>query len=253
MGQGTQRDRGCRALEVYHNYIYNPNPTGANIQYADGDGGSGTGLVWSNTIGAGYNFDVVFESDRELATGHSQDAPPTGIGYCGSSSSGATSPWDGNSIASTGYPCMDQTGRGQSDLLNGQNFPNAIDTATGTISWPHNLLEPWYVWNETIAAGQVYGAPAWNGVSMAANRDFYVQVSGFNGTSGVGVGLSSARPSTCTAGAGGTYGQSPIGSYGVAYFATDANGGNGELYICTAINTWTPIYQPYSYPHPLDH
>jgi Bacterial Ig-like domain (group 3) len=40
----------------------------------------------------------------------------------------------------------------------------------------------------------------------------------------------------------------------VAYWATDANSGNGELYVCTASGnpgTWTAIYQPYTYPHPL--
>jgi hypothetical protein len=250
MGQGTPTDRtrGCRALEIYHNYIYNPNPS--DNQYAPGDGGSGTGLVWGNTISSGYSFDVIFQTDRE-ASNHTQAAPPNGFGYCGSNSSGVTSPWDGDSAASTGYPCIDQTGRGQGDLLNGQGFPNARDTATGSISWPHNLLEPWYVWDETIASGQVFNAPSWNGVSMAVNRDFYVQTSPFTGASGVGSGLLSARPTTCTAGPGGTYGQSPTGSYGVAYWATDANSGNGELYICTSANTWTPVYSPYTYPHPL--
>ena len=29
------------------------------------------------------------------------------------------------------------------------------------------------------------------------------------------------------------------------------NGGEGELYVCTATNTWTAIYRPYTYPHPL--
>lgn len=253
MGQGTQRSRGCRALEIYDNYISNPNPS--DNQYADGDGGSGTGLVWNNTISAGYSYDVIFESDRELATGHSQSAPPSGIGYCGNASSGATSAWDGNSNATTGYPCIDQTGRGQGALLNGQNFPNAGASGcsgSGCVPfWPQNLREPWYVWNETIASGQVYNAPAWNGVSMLPNQAFYAPNASFNGTSGTGFGSLAARPSTCTAGPGGTYDTSPTGSYGVGYFATDANSGNGELYVCTATNTWTGIYQPYTYPHPL--
>ena len=37
----------------------------------------------------------------------------------------------------------------------------------------------------------------------------------------------------------------------MAYFATDANSGLGGLYICTASNTWTAVYEPYTYPHPL--
>lgn len=36
----------------------------------------------------------------------------------------------------------------------------------------------------------------------------------------------------------------------VAYFVTDQEV-HGTLYQCTAKNTWTRYYQPYSYPHPL--
>ena len=250
-GQGQQRSRGCRALEIYNNYIYNPNPSGNN-EYSAGGGNVGTGLVWNNTISSGYSNDVIFENLRTLGTGHTQTVPPNGIGYCGNESSGVTAAWDGNSSAVTGYPCINQTGRGQGDLINGRPFPNMLDTVTGTITWPHQLLEPWYVWNETMASGQIYNAPAWNGVPMVVNRDFYVPASPFTGSSGTGFGLLASRPSTCTAGPGGTYGASPTGSYGVAYFATDANSGQGELYVCTSSNTWTPVYEPYTYPHPLD-
>jgi len=248
MGQGTQRSRGCRAEEVYHLYVLNPNPS--NNLYTVGDGGSGTGVAWNNTISGGYSYDIGFQNIREVSTGHSQSAPTNGIGYCGTGSNGSSSPWDGNTN-SMGYPCIDQTGRGQGDLLNGQNFPSAVDSTAGTITWPHNLREPWYVWNETIASGRVYVNPVWNGVQMQPDQAFYIPASSFNGTTGTGFGLRSARPSTCTSGPGGTYDTSPTGSYGVAYFATDANSGNGELYVCTATNTWTAIYQPYSYPHPL--
>jgi chitobiase/beta-hexosaminidase-like protein len=83
------------------------------------------------------------------------------------------------------------------------------------------------------------------------NVDIFMENASFTGATGTGFGLLSARPATCTAGSGGTYHASPTGSYGVAYWATDANSGNGELYVCTATNTWTGIYQPYTYPHPL--
>jgi hypothetical protein len=259
MGQGTSTDRtrGCRALEIYHNYVSNSNPSQVP-EYADGDGGSGTGLVWGNTITSGYSYDVIFQNDREIGN-HSQSNTPNGPGYCGTNSNGVAASWDGNSIAATGWPCIDQTGRGQGDLYNGAAYPNAKDTVTGTMSWPRNMLEPWYVWDETIASGQVYNAPAWAGVRMTANLDFYSQVSAgantsptspFNGSIGTGWGTLSNRPTTCKAGPGGTYGQSPTGSYGVAYFATD-QGTNGTLYICTATNIWTAVYQPYTYPHPL--
>ncbi len=269
VGQGgASPRRGCRAIERYHNYAYNPTPTYA--EYTAGDNNSGTGLAWGNTIGTGYNFDIALQiSGRELAgnncgagANHAGGcpAPPNGFGYCGTGSTGVDSAWDGNSITATGYPCLGQVGRGQGDLLNGAAFPNMLASVTGTITWPHELLEPVYVWNETVASGNVVALQTWNGVTTVANRDFYSQVSAsantsptspFNGTTGTGFGTLANRPTTCTAGPGGTYGQSPTGSYGVAYFATDANSGIGELYVCTSANTWTPIYEPYTYPHPL--
>jgi len=76
------------------------------------------------------------------------------------------------------------------------------------------------------------------------NRDWYTTASSFNGTTGVGRGTLAARPATCTP--------------GVAYWATDQGewnaksaGPDGELFKCTATNTWTLYYIPYPYPHPL--
>lgn len=259
MGQGTQRNRSCRVLDVNHNYVYNPNPSG-ETQYAVANLLANTGVVWANTITTGYYNDLVFSIARETAAENSGDQatpPPNGIGFCGSNSNGSTSAWDGNSVAATGYPCIDQTGRGQGQLANGQAFPNMLNTVTGTIAWLHQNLEPWYIWNETLASGTVCNTQTFNGVVPTANQDFYCQVSAsvqssstspFNGTTGTGFGTLANRPSTCTAGPGGTYYTSPTGSYGVAYFATDTN----TLYVCTATNTWTAVYTPYTYPHPLD-
>lgn len=81
---------------------------------------------------------------------------------------------------------------------------------------------------------------------MLANRDFYQQFGtygesgSFDGTKGVGQGAASAKGATCTAGPGGN-------TPGVGYWATDES----KLYVCTATNTWTTYYTPYTYPHPL--
>jgi hypothetical protein len=265
ISQGVSRYRGCRALERYHNYAYNPTPS--SPEYGAGDAGSGTGLHWANTISTGYNYDIVTQYiGRELAANncgaganHAGGCPasPSSFGYCGTGSTGVTSSWDGNSNPTTGYPCMGETGRGQGDLVNNANFPSAANSVSGTQSWPHEKREPWYIWNETMAGGSALIAnPAWNGVQMKPDRNFYAQVantpnssptSPFNGTTGTGFGTLANRPTTCTAGPGGTYDTSPTGSYGVGYFATDQN----TLYVCTSTNTWTAIYQPYAYPHPL--
>lgn len=58
--------------------------------------------------------------------------------------------------------------------------------------------------------------------------------SGFDGSSGVGVGLLSARPSSGL-------------TVGVGYWATDES----VLYRATSATTWTVHYTPYAYPHPL--
>jgi hypothetical protein len=74
-----------------------------------------------------------------------------------------------------------------------------------------------------------------------------------NGSGGVGHGTLANRPTTCSTG--------PNGAPGAAYFATDQGSwntsgnafGQGQLYVCTATNTWTLYYTPYTYPHPLVH
>jgi hypothetical protein len=80
---------------------------------------------------------------------------------------------------------------------------------------------------------------------LQPDREYYLQTSSFDGTSGTGSGPRSSRPSTCTT--------------GVAYWSTDQGewdpthaGNDGVLDKCTATNTWTNgWYTPYSYPHPL--
>jgi hypothetical protein len=85
----------------------------------------------------------------------------------------------------------------------------------------------------------------------------------FDGTSGVGWGTLASRPSTCTTNPSG---ESLTSGWGPGYWATDqgswntsasnpegvnAGGADGVLYVCTATNTWTVKYTPYTYPHPL--
>jgi len=147
--------------------------------------------------------------------------------------------------------CLDQgAGRGAGMLYSGNPAPQT----------PANeVLSPPYMWMNTFAS-----APSWdsntgfsvNNGRIIRNRDFYAEnlnqgaqsnnMTPFNGstTIGVGHGTLANRPSTCTA--------------GVGYWATDQGSWNqsggaeqGEFYVCTAANTWTLSYTPYTYPHPL--
>ncbi len=235
--QNGGRVRGTRAFEAYHDYLNSCDSGSALI----GDAG-GTGLVWGNTLSRTAMVFLAVGDERNDGE-HPQTATPNGWGACGTAAGGPSN-WDGN-----GPSCLDGIGRGQGlQSLNGANFPNALNSTTGTIAWPEEYLEPVYAWMNSLAGTTPYSIAS---PSTVIDRDIYVDNASFDGTTGTGYGPLASRPSTCTAGPGGTYGTSPTGSYGVAYFATDANGGNGELYVCTATNTWTGIYQPYTYPHPL--
>jgi len=271
--------RGCRAWEVYGNYIYSANSGG---YFSAGFMTSGTGVWWGNTV-TGFNHMLTFVDDRGNNGTYPQTAPAAGWGNCGTAQTGSASNWDGNKNlgGSNGSPCLDMIGRGQGDLLSG-TFPNRCDSTLGsgtpggcgsgtyTGVWSSEYLEPVYEFDDTftqvgagnLAFAQTDGGGSPNPANIVANRDYYIQQSNtspcqttstspFNGTSGTGCGTLANRPTSCTPGLGSADYASPTGSYGVAYFATDANGGRGELYSCTSTNTWTGIYEPAVYPDPL--
>jgi hypothetical protein len=238
---GAGRARGCRAWELYGNAFQNATNNNFNVFFMS----SGTGVVWGNsTPGSTFTNFVTMHSMRRNKNTYAEGVPPNGWGYCGTSFNGAGSNWDQNTNASTGYRCMDQPGQGQGDKLD-NDFPNVINHQTGCDStkpcaWPRQALEPVYEWNDAWTGlgnfWAVYEADA-----FVRNSEYYLcstpgsgTCSGFTGTTGVGSGPLSGRPTTCTP--------------GVAYWATDTS----TLYKCTAAgNPWIAYYTPYTYPHPL--
>ena len=232
------RMQGGRAFEFYaNNLTCDPNlvACGATALFLR----TGTGLIWGNTALNPKNWIQAHDDRSEVTISHGFSAPPNGFGECGTLH--GPSVWDQNTNSS-GYACFNQIGRGKGDLL-ANDFPFAIDTATGTATWPNEALEPIYQWDDNVTL-----APTWGGTmfavdagSIVQNRDYYLQVGGiqtnattpFNGTVGTGFGTLANRPTTC----------SPL----VAYWATDTN----TLYQCATTNTWTAYYTPYTYPHPL--
>ena len=241
-------DRGCRATEFYQNTWTNSDATvngGAALSK-----NSGPAMVWGNTINgsAGISSVVEFEVTR-IDGPYGMTFPPNGWGWCGESqaqSNGLTedSPWDGNHVAATGYPCLDTPGWGAGDLLNidsNWDWTSLVNTTTNTKTWPHQALDPVYIWNNTTSHNLVNNVLPGN---VNNNVEYYLQTGSFTGTGGIGQGLLSARPSTCTAGSNPmTGGSAP----GVGYWATDKN----TLYVCNPANTWAAYYTPYTYPHPL--
>ena len=191
--------------------------------------------------------------------------PPTGIGAEIDSNTGNTvtlpsfqsfyvTPVVGDTVWITrALWCMDQSTRGLGALLNSaQSNPN-----TPPFPATNQALSPSYIWmmNYTNQNPGALSGVTSDTLRIVANRDFYAENTNqaaqtstsapFNGASGFGHGTKANRPSTCTA--------------GVGYWATDegnwnqsGNGfGQGDLYICTATNTWTLSYTPECFPHPL--
>jgi hypothetical protein len=229
-----------RQMEVYYN---NVTLGSAGCDALDGIL-SGTGYYLSNTVsasGAGCNKFL----DVEIPTFIKTASP---WGNCNGTGAYDQIPFTSSSA------CIDQPGSGVGTLLQGSN-PLLITTASA--GWPNPALDPVYEAGERMTAGGLGTVVdiATDGTSARVlfNRDVYAEVSQsaqtsttspFSGATGTGYGVLANRPTTCTT--------------GVGYWATDQGSWNtfstsqeGELFTCTATNTWNLKYTPYTYPHPL--
>jgi hypothetical protein len=121
----SQRNRSLRSYEFYNNTFTYPGTDGFTAIYVRG----GTGVVFNNTFSG-------FTSGFRAANYRTdQSFPPWG--RCN-----GTSPYDGNSGSPAGYPCIDQVGRGDGDLLSGDPPSPAAS--------PNQALEPVYVWGNVM-------------------------------------------------------------------------------------------------------
>jgi hypothetical protein len=211
-GADSGNYRGTQTFEIYNNTFDSPQSPGMRAHQFR----SGTGVVFNNSYSADYGS---MHLDNYRSRGS------YGVwGECNGSSL-----FDGNQSSKQGYPCLDQIGW-------------LFFTLDGQRS-----LTPLYVFGNVKGEMPFGAAPVATGnvpLHIVENRDFYNETASFNGTSGIGVGPRSNRPTTC--------------STGVGYWATDEGEWNrtnaaadGKLYRCTGSNAWTDYFTPYAYPHPL--
>src|SRR5215469_895962 len=256
-GLNPGRVRGCRAAEIYNNTF--------TATQANQNGGStysnnsGAAIYWGNTS-TWYRTMVGMDITRKNNQPYTMQPTPTGWGYCGTNFSGTGSNWDGNILATNGVPCMDQPGRGAGDRISGA-FPNVVNQTTNTITWPHEALDPLYVFANTYnPAG--FGSDAIMAASntlFTDNQDFYQQYLPTYGEPGsncttspcnitAGVNQATRAPvngtDTCVAG---TDPKLVVSAPGVGWW----NSATSTLYVCNPTNTWSVYYTPFTYPHPL--
>lgn len=201
-------------------------PGGDPWTFPAGGGGRICSNFRSHCSGGDHRSCGVMEDVGSACGGDVPGGSGTCTNYCTSdadcpSGTACLTSFDGT--GTSGYPVRDQTGVGGAD---------------GSTAATHaQQIHPVYHWNNvdpnTKAQINTVQVASADSPYIKQNREFFTYTSSFNGTSGVGRGLLSARPSTCTA--------------NVAYWATDTN----TLYKCTSTNTWATYYQPYTYPHPL--
>ncbi len=128
---------------------------------------------------------------------------------------------------------LDQIGRGMGDLITGLT---PLNSTTGTVAWPNQVLEPSYQWNNVINGSNSYTffTNAKAVPTISENRDYYNHNASFTGSVGVGVGTHAGRPASGL-------------TAGVGYWETDTN----TFFIASGATTWVQYYQPFVYPHPI--
>jgi len=214
--------RGVHTFEIYNNTLTNSSTTSIRLAHIR----AGAGFMFANDYSGNYSG---VNSGLESAVYRAR--PQTFVskyGQCDGSSA-----WDANRGTGTlptgnpGWPCLDQVGY------------TFTQNAVGAYTW-----NPLYLWNNRKGGVDVPMTPTETATYLVANRDYFNATAKVDGAGGVAVGPAASRPATCQSGAG--------------YWATDEgewnslqSGPDGRFYRCVATNTWSVVYTPYTYPHPL--
>ena len=147
---------------------------------------------------------------------------------------------DGNSDA-TGYPCVYQVGRTGANGITLSPVYSFLNTRDGVSIGNYlnaNFISPACAGTVTLSDhvknNRDYFSP--DAVNCPSKVDATTSC-----TKGVGIGTLAQRPDKCS---NADYATSFPGP---AWWATDTK----KLYSCTAADTWTEIFTPYTCPHPL--
>jgi hypothetical protein len=216
----SSNERATRKWEIYRNTHHLE--SGVSYYYPYRIRG-GTGIIFDNAFtGAWYHIGIALDNVRSYRSIGSS-------GLCDGSSD-----WDGNQDA-TGWPCRDQIGRSTDEWLWTDSNP-----------YPPQESAPAYLWGNDAQDNSIWPAVVINsgGDHIKANRDFYDEVTSFDGASGVGTGTYAQMMAISTC------------AEGVGFWVTDrgdwnTQGDDGVLYRCDDNNQWIEYYEPYIYPHPL--
>jgi len=224
--------RGCMLFEYYNNTLTNPTIPNYRPFFIRG----GTGVIFHNTTDGKFvtnNIDIdnVRSSEASMYSGMSW-------GKCD-----GTSSIDGSEGA--GYLCRDQIGTGSDASLWNYSNTAPAQAKVPAYFWKNTRTDTGAELNVYLQCSDGIAADCANqSKQIVLNRDYFTYAASFDGTSGVGEGTLANRPATCTKGVG--YWANDQGNWNSKNSSND-----GQLYQCTATNTWSLYYTPYSYPHLL--
>jgi len=219
--------RGVRHMEIYDNTW---NPAGSGYAAIELRGGGGRVFNNISTADAGANTTAFFVTE-----------------YGVFNNNGAFT----NYQTPANYPIRDQIGRGRYGVA---GDPSSA-TSEPMYFWGNRKGGSDWTWSyKTIPSASILRYVEQLGISTAtfgwtdvirADRDFFKEVSSFNGSTGVGIGTKAQMQAIKGSKVGVGFWVTNEGDWN----ASNGNTKDGQLYTWSG-SAWILSYKPYTYPHP---